>query len=127
LSHAETRFTEAIAVKARTHPFFERAGMTRFDRPPDETSVRLAAALDYAAITLADLHQPAAWQPKLTQLDTPTRAFLWAELRRWAGPKAAGLIGRAEPGDRGWQALLTYARQRLMERPVYLIWERDGV
>lgn len=126
LRRAETRYTEAIAVKARTHPFFERAGMTRFDRPPDETCVRLTAALEYADLRLADLQHPLLWQAQLARLDTATRVFLWAELRRWAGPKAARLIGHAEPGDARWRILLEYARQRLMERPVYLIWERGG-
>jgi len=38
-AESETRYTEALAVMGRAHPFFERAGMTRHDPGSEEGPV----------------------------------------------------------------------------------------
>src|SRR5207302_8084626 len=37
--HCDTRYTEALAVMGRAHPFFERAGMKRYEPAADEGPV----------------------------------------------------------------------------------------
>ena len=135
LAHAETRYTETLAAKARTHPFFERSGMTPYDRPPDAPRVRLLAALAYAGLQVDDLAQVERCQAALAALGEASRDFLHAELCRFAGPKAARLSSCEAPAPDSASdatcralppALLDYAHQRLVYRPLYLLWERPA-
>lgn len=43
---------EAISVMGKAHPFFERAGMMQFRRPPDVKTERMKAALETIGISM---------------------------------------------------------------------------
>ncbi len=104
LESAEVPYVEALAAMGRVHPFFERAGMRAFDRPPGREAVRLMAALEREGLRAVDLADGGRVGGSL---------FLDRELRRFAG-------GRGK--DRGeWIAI---ARGRLLSRPVYYLWKK---
>jgi GNAT superfamily N-acetyltransferase len=103
LQHAQTPYIEALAAMGRVHPFFERAGMTPFDRPPLPEAVRFAAALQREQ--MAPLHLVDAEARELPP-------FLQKELRRFSGLGAGA--SREEH--------LARARRRLLSQPVYYLW-----
>jgi GNAT superfamily N-acetyltransferase len=94
-------FTEALAAMGRVCPFFERAGMTRYEHPPRARrhDARLIDALAFA------------------EQGTLAPEFLLRELRRWHGAsyRAAASQLRAMPLDK----LLRSARSALWSRPAY--------
>ena len=61
-------FIEALAVMGRVNPFFEKAGMTRFDSPPSAACVRLIEAFAAVGIDELDLIDPGFVQQKLDKL-----------------------------------------------------------
>jgi GNAT superfamily N-acetyltransferase len=108
LRHAQTPCVEALAAMGRVHPFFERAGMKAFDRPPRPEAVRLLAAMEQQKLCAMDLMDSSG----VTQ--TP---FLLGELRRFSR--------QANPT---FEELVAEARARLLCQPVYFAWIRaDGV
>jgi hypothetical protein len=50
--HCDTRFVESIAMMARAHPFFDRAGMTRVDPPDPDQPVYFILDRDQRAALL---------------------------------------------------------------------------
>ena len=104
LAHANTRYIEALAAMGRVHPFFARAGMATFDRPPLPGAVRLIAALQHEGLRPIDLVDIAR---------LPETPFLLSELRRFSGKK-----------DASFAALAAEARAKLLSQPIYFIWER---
>lgn len=121
LAHAETPYTEALAAMGRVHPFFEKAGMTRYDPPARADDARLLAALDRVGIPPATLASARAMRARLARCEPCDRAWIERELRRWcagAGPPATrGRHARAAPLD----IILTAARGNLLSRPVYYL------
>ncbi len=105
LASATTRYTESLAAMGRVHPFFERAGMTAYPRPPHEWDARLLAALDRVGVPLGELSAP-----RVAALDADRRRFLDAELRRWHG----------RYGKRGGDPCRA-AQRRLLFEPVYYL------
>jgi hypothetical protein len=102
LEHAETRYVEALAAMGRVNPFFKRAGMAEFDRPPLAGAVRFAAALAREGMEPLDL---------VDQDGAGFSEFLLKELRRFAG--AGSLVEQ-----------FAAARHRLLSQPVYYLWAR---
>ena len=108
LDTATTPVTEALAAMGHVHPFFERAGMTAYRRPAHARDARLADALATAGIDLPQLADADAVARRIA--DSPHRAWLEHELRRWLrGP------------DTDVREVLVRARQRLMGEPVYYV------
>lgn len=113
LSTATTRYTEALAAMGHVHPFFERAGMTAYRRPPHDFDARLRDALATAGLDLLDLVQLDA---ALARIDaSPRRDLVRAELRRWHRQLQRQAAGADLPD------LLRAARQRLITQPVYYL------
>ncbi|MCL2648746.1 MAG: hypothetical protein FWD61_17385 [Phycisphaerales bacterium] len=106
LAHAQTPYIEALAAMGRVHPFFKRAGMSLFDRPPLPAAVRLIAALQHENLRPIDLVDTAR---------LPETPFLLAELRRFSSKKHANFT-----------ELATEARAKLLSQPVYFVWENPA-
>lgn len=117
LDHPETVFTEALAAMGRVHPFFERAGMTRYDRPPRAEHARLLDALEHLDIRPYMLASPDAATAQLS--NDAQRAWLDRELRRWH--RAAFRTNKAALAALSFEALLRCARDRLLSQPVYYL------
>lgn len=112
LATMTTPYTEALAAMGRVHPFFERAGMTAYRRPPLAADQRLIDALRWAGLepwVLADAGRAAS---RFTDA-TPTARLLRRELGRWAGPRL--------PLHRQ----IERARDRLLREPVYYLKARS--
>jgi hypothetical protein len=58
-------YVEALAVMGRVNPFFEKAGLTRFDSPPSAACVRLIEAFGAVGIGERDLIDAGLVQEKL--------------------------------------------------------------
>jgi ABC-type lipoprotein export system ATPase subunit len=113
-------FTEALAAMGRVNPFFERAGMTRYDVPRRPWDARLLDALAESAIDPPLLASTSAAIAALASLQPPRRAWLLREFRRWFA-----VSGARRAGQRGSSAsleeLLDAARRTLLSRPVYYL------
>lgn len=123
LRDAPTPLVEALAAMGHVHPFFEKAGMTAYRRPPHPYDARLADALATAGIDRASLMQDDEAQRLILRLPQPRRCWIERELRRW---RQHAVRGEARDGDDS-QANLRAARQRLFCEPVYYLYARkDG-
>jgi GNAT superfamily N-acetyltransferase len=116
-----TLFTEALAAMGRVSPFFERAGMTRYDRPPRPQHARLIDALRHAGIQPFELASSQRLEAALTNAER--REFVDRELRRWH--RAAHHASRAKLPPMSFEQLLAAARDELLAQPVYFIFRHD--
>ena len=83
LSQPTTPYTEALAAMGRVNPFFERAGMTAYQRPPLPTDLRLIEALESVGISPFDLGAPRLVLNRVESLSAPHRNLAFNELYRW--------------------------------------------
>lgn len=125
LPQAGTPYVEALAAMGAVHPFFERAGMTRYDMPAPPQSERLAEALATAGITRRDARNAAALAEAVDRISDPAmRQWLVAELARWTrsylGAKTARTVRATLEQSCG------YAARFLFSRPVYYLWRRPA-
>lgn len=130
LATAQTPFTEALAAMGRVNPFFERAGMTPYHRPPHALDARLIAALAVVGLTPRDLAWMHRTRGRLDALPPHRRDWAYRELRRWR----QNAFGRARspgppgsPGDSDIGDILLAARRRLLLPPIYYLHDNRAV
>ncbi len=119
LRDPETAYTEALAAMGRVHPFFERAGMIRYDRPPRPEHARLLDALDRLDISPGSLASVRLVLDKLESTNSADQRWLEMELRRWH--RAAFRATKERIGAMKLPQLLEAARDRLLAQPVYYL------
>lgn len=119
LSTAQTRYTEALAVMGRVSPFFERAGMTAYERPPLPNESRALDALACVGIAPHDLAQPQDVEQRINALPTIQKRLITRELMRWY--RTGG--GRSLSQTPQLNDALRVAQQRLLARPIYYLHE----
>jgi hypothetical protein len=103
----------------RVSPFFERAGMHRYERPLREDESRLIDALSCVSL---DPQQLASVSHALKIIESQPRhrqAFIEHELRRWR--RASARLSTTRLRELTLRDLLTAARDRLLLQPVYFI------
>lgn len=83
LAHAPTVYTEALAAMGRVNPFFERAGMVRYDRPALPAHARFLDAMEEVGIAPVELASLSGVIKRLDELSSGARLFFTRELRRW--------------------------------------------
>jgi GNAT superfamily N-acetyltransferase len=111
-------YLEAFAAMGRVHPFLERAGMVRYDRPPRPEHRRLLDALASIGIEPWRLALPRTLLAQLA--DRPRdRALLEAELGRWS--RSSYRRTAAAAASRTLEQLIVEARTRLLSEPVYYL------
>ncbi|NIA22524.1 MAG: hypothetical protein GWP05_11315, partial [Anaerolineaceae bacterium] len=76
-------YVEATAAMARLHPFFGRAGMTRYPVAAGPQAERMQRALEAVGIPRREVRSAAALQRAVEQLDGHTQEWLRGELQRW--------------------------------------------
>ena len=115
LDDPQAPFTEAIAAMGKVHPFFERAGMTAYPRPPHEHDARLAAVLEKAGFNLLNLARLTHLLDAIQALPDPTRQWTLHELRRWYRLT----VGRSRQHSPDPAVHLQLAQQHLLCEPIY--------
>ncbi len=124
LATAETIYTEALAAMGRVCPFFERAGMTRFDAPPNPEHSRLIDALHHVGLPPSSLASPEVVERHLAKLSPGEREFLHCELVRLH--MCVERLTRRDNPVIPIDALLAGARRRLLSQPVYYLFRAGG-
>ncbi len=119
LAEPETIFTEALAAMGRVHPFFEKAGMQRYDRPPRPEHARLADALAQANLPPALLASRSQFMQRLSALSPAVQQWIEHELRRWH--RYSARQSRHAPRDVPFEDVLRAARDQLFLHPVYFL------
>ncbi len=123
LEHPETIFTEALAVMGRVHPFFERAGMARYDRPPRPEYARLIDAFDRLEISPGLLACRRLVRDALDKHCREDQRWIEMELRRWH--RTAFRTPKHRLNALALDDLLVAARDRLMAQPVYFLYHHN--
>lgn len=125
LDEPETIYTEALAAMGRVHPFFEKAGMTRYDRPPRDEYARLLDALEHLGIEPFRLASPRQMLNELVHNARMEDARIWfdCELRRWH--RAAFRTPKQELAAMTMENLLACARDSVLSQPVYYLTRHD--
>lgn len=121
LDHGETIYTEALAAMGRVHPFCERAGMMRYDRPPHPADARLMDVLHRLAIEPAHLACERLVRERLAQCSDADQRWFGKELRHWY--RAASYTTLDRINRLTFDDLLVAARDRLLIRPVYYLFD----
>jgi hypothetical protein len=114
-------FIEALAVMGRVNPFFEKAGMTRFDAPPSVGCVRLMEAFGTIGIDERDLIDPRLVQRKLDELNRPAADFIECEIVQFL--QGYGQRRLMPPGIERTR----FITGKLTDRPVYYLWKNPNV
>jgi len=115
LDQPTTPITEAIAAMGRVSPFFEKAGMTAYPRPPHCFDDRLTTAMQSIGIQPIDLAVlPRVWH-QIQSLPRTQYHWLVRELKRWARKNGARSGGVHDTPDDHLQL----AQNRLLVEPVY--------
>ena len=117
LATAVTPYTEAIAAMGKVHPFFEKAGMTAYHRPPLESTARLMAALARVGIEPVDLALYDKTQRRISALPEPDRRWFYKELNRWHKRTFVRFCYRSDDPVRQ----LRDAQRQLLSQPVYYL------
>jgi hypothetical protein len=121
LDRPETVFTEAFAAMGRVHPFLERAGMVRYDRPPRPDQSRLLDALDRLGIDPMHLASRELVTHLIAQRSDADRRWLRSELCRWH--RAVNRTARDRLARLTMEDLLADARVKLLSQPVYYLFD----
>lgn len=119
LAHADTPYVEALAVMGRVNPFFERAGMVRYEAPPRPADGRLLDAMAEVNWPRTLLASPSLFAQRLGDLEPAQRAWMESELRRWN--RSAAFMARGKAQAAGLDDALRLARDRLLSRCVYYL------
>lgn len=107
---------EAMAVMGTVHPFFERAGMKRYQAKPAVRTAQLVEALGMVGISERELIDPRAVQDKIDSLSGRRAEFIERQIRKFL--QSYGKRRQMEPGIERTR----YVLSRLTARPVYYIW-----
>lgn len=121
LEHGETIYTEALAAMGRVHPFCQRAGMVRYDRPPHPADARLMDVLHRLAIEPAHLASRRLVRERLAQQSESDGRWFGKELRHWYRAASYTTLDRLDRLT--FDDLLIAARDRLLTRPVYYLFD----
>lgn len=123
LDHADTVYTEALAAMGRVNPFFERAGMMRYDRPALNSHARLVDALAEVGIGRVDLGSLKRVESVLQSLTEAQRMFITDEIRRWHAQVL--FVARDSVADVPLMESLGLAREQLHAQTVYYLHRAD--
>jgi len=120
LPQVGTPYVEALAAMGRVHPFFERAGMTAYPRPPAPQGERLRAALESVGIDRMARRSAARLEAALGALGLAARRLADREIARWARSYLAAKNHKTNAPGRG--RVLELVARHLDAAPVYYLW-----
>jgi hypothetical protein len=115
---------EALAVMGRVNPFFEKAGMTRYEGAVPERCVRLIEAFGAAGIEEEELIDPQLVQQKLDSMPDTRYSmldFIEGEMSRFL--QGYGKRRYMQAGIERTRFILS----KLTDRPVYYFWRSPNL
>ncbi len=118
-----TVYTEALAAMGRVHPFFDKAGMVRYERPPRPEHARLLDALRHVGLEPYTLASPRLVRAHFADRDAAWNLFR-RELGRWY--RAGARRSRCTAVEPSIDTMLTAARDQLLTQPVYYLHRHDS-
>jgi hypothetical protein len=107
---------EAVAVMGRVNPFFERAGMNRYEAKSATRSEQLTEALGMVDIDKRELIEPQVVQDKLDGLSGLEAEFIERQIDNFLQT-----YGKRSQMPAGIERT-RYVLSKLTSRPVYYIW-----
>ena len=119
LTHADTVYTEALAAMGRVNPFFERAGMTRYERPLRPEHARLLDVMHEIGIEPAWLASRTRLNHALEETGLASRTWFESEVRRWTCN--AFRLSRARRSAITLDECISCARDHLLASCVYYL------
>ena len=114
-------YIEALAVMGKVNPFFERAGMMKFEAPEPLRSVKLQAALSTIGIEQTDLVDIEKTHNKLQSLNRKAKCFIEKQITDFLAA-----YGKTARFMRDGLTRTEFFISRLSERPVYYLWRNTG-
>lgn len=117
LDNAATPVTEALAAMGNIHPFFEQAGMTRWNIPPHPAAAELDEALQSLHIQRYELASNTHMIKRLRTLLPQHRRELKQHLKRFV--QRAGARRRQPVTNASWRELIQRTRERFLTQPIY--------
>ncbi|OHB58391.1 MAG: hypothetical protein A2173_08750 [Planctomycetes bacterium RBG_13_44_8b] len=115
-------YIEALAVMGKVNPFFEKAGMLKFEAPMPTRCVKLLGVLSAVGIEESSLVDIEKTHSKMTNLTGRAKNFIEKHLRDFLA--AYGRRARNMPSG---LARTEYLISRLSDRPIYYLWRNPDV
>jgi hypothetical protein len=115
-------YIEALAVMGKVNPFFQKAGMMKFEAAEPMRCVKMREALSIVGIEDKDLIDIERTHGKLQLLKPKGKAFIEKEIAAFLA--AYGRRSRNLPDS----AVRTESiLSKLSDRPVYYLWRNAGI
>jgi hypothetical protein len=115
-------YIEALAVMGKVNPFFQKAGMMKFEAAELMRSVKLKQAFSVVGIEEQDFVDIERTGGKLQALKPRGKAFIEKEIRDFLA--AYGRRGRNMPDC---EMRTEFILSKLSDRPVYYLWRNAGI
>jgi len=123
-------FIEAMAVMGRVNPFFERAGMTRYEMGRSQSAQRLIEAFEMVGIREDKLIDPVELLEAVNGLEQKQRYWIAVEMNKFA--QGVSSVARKRYGrcgyDVGGEQMECYVRVvvgRVLGESFYFLWKND--
>ena len=115
-------YIEALAVMGKVNPFFEKAGMMKFEGTEPPRAVKLRAAMSAVGIEQIDLVDIERTHSKLQRLNEKAKSFIEKQIRDFLAA-----YGRRARNIPDCLARTEFILSRLTERPVYYLWRNAKI
>ncbi|MDD5011577.1 MAG: hypothetical protein PHQ00_05600 [Phycisphaerae bacterium] len=115
-------YIEALAVMGRVNPFFEKAGMLKYEAPQSPRCIQLAQALSAVGIEQSDLVDIERTHNILQNLNEKQKAFIEKQIAYFLN--AYGRRVKTLPDS---LKRTEFFISRLSDRPVYYLWRNADV
>ena len=127
LERVGTIMVEALAAMGRVNPFFERAGMKRYEQATSARAVRLIEAFGQVGIGEEQLYDPGALGRAIDKLNPEGQTFINKEMGRFIQPFRGRrhYIDRQDKTRKG-DLLVRLVVQHVMIKPIYYLWRAGG-
>ncbi|PKL48749.1 MAG: hypothetical protein CVV39_03920 [Planctomycetes bacterium HGW-Planctomycetes-1] len=118
----EMPYIEALAVMGKVNPFFEKAGMMRYEAPQSPRCIQLAQALSAVGIEQSDLADIERTHNILHSLGGKQKAFIEKQITNFLT-----VYGRRVKNLPDSLKRTEFFISRLSDRPVYYLWRNADV
>ncbi len=115
-------YIEALAVMGKVNPFFEKAGMMKFEGSEHLRCVKLRQALSAIGIEQVDLVDIERTHNKLQSLNEKQKAFIEKQIKDFLAA-----YGRRARNLSDSLTRTEFVLSRLSDRPVYYLWRNPNV